>query len=69
MVKNIIFDLGNVVLKYDNLAYLKSKIEDSDKIDKLREIVFRGPEWIMLDERGDRQRKQLLNKSVEITLS
>ncbi|MFR5171548.1 MAG: hypothetical protein ACLTD6_10190 [Clostridium paraputrificum] len=50
MVKNIIFDLGNVVLKYDNLAYLKSKIEDSDKIDKLREIVFRGPEWIMLDE-------------------
>ena len=26
MVKNIIFDLGNVVLKYDNLAYLKSKI-------------------------------------------
>lgn len=50
MVKNIIFDLGNVVLKYDNLAYLKSKIEDNDKIDKLRDIIFGGPEWIMLDE-------------------
>ena len=50
MVKNIIFDLGNVVLKYDNLAYLKSKIEDKDKIDKLRNIIFGGHEWIMLDE-------------------
>lgn len=50
MVKNIIFDLGNVVLKYDNLAYLRSKVEDNDKIDKLRDIIFGGPEWIMLDE-------------------
>ncbi len=50
MVKNIIFDLGNIVLKYDIVAFLKSMIEDKDYIDKLREIVFRGPEWIMLDE-------------------
>lgn len=50
MVKNIIFDLGNVLIGYDPLEYLENKINDSEKIDKLYDVIFRGKEWTMLDE-------------------
>ena len=34
MYKNIIFDLGNVVLDYNPGAYLKEKLND-DKVEKI----------------------------------
>lgn len=49
MYKNIIFDLGNVVLDYNPVAYLKEKIND-DKVEKvILEAVFKSEEWPMLD--------------------
>lgn len=49
MYKNIIFDLGNVVLDYNPGAYLKEKLND-DKVEKIiLDIVFKSEEWPMLD--------------------
>ncbi|MEN8076446.1 hypothetical protein ABFP60_05740 [Clostridioides difficile] len=49
MYRNIIFDLGNVVLDYNPVAYLKEKIND-DKVEKvILEAVFKSEEWPMLD--------------------
>lgn len=44
------FDLGNVVLGYNPLEYLEVKVRDINKIKKLYDIIFRGEEWVKLDE-------------------
>ncbi|MDU2289875.1 HAD family hydrolase [Clostridium disporicum] len=49
MYKNIIFDLGNVVLDYNPIAYLKDKLND-EKSEKIAlENIFKSEEWQMLD--------------------
>lgn len=48
MIKNIIFDLGNVLLDFNPRGYLKEKIQD-DAIDDVYEAVFKSEEWPMLD--------------------
>jgi epoxide hydrolase-like predicted phosphatase len=49
MIKNIIFDLGNVLLEFSPLNFLKTYITDESEIDELYENVFRSKEWIELD--------------------
>ena len=58
MYKNIIFDLGNVLLDFNPRDYLKNKISD----DKL-EDVFTSEEWIMLD-RGTITEKEAINNII-----
>jgi putative hydrolase of the HAD superfamily len=49
MVKNIIFDIGNVLLQFKPLDYLKMVFND-DKIETLvYKEVFQSKEWIHLD--------------------
>jgi epoxide hydrolase-like predicted phosphatase len=49
MIKNIIFDIGNVLLQFNPLDYLK-KIFNDDIIEKLiYKEVFKSEEWISLD--------------------
>ena len=50
MIKNVIFDLGNVVLKlkWDIVINRYSDNEDDKKI--LKEVIFGSEEWIKLDE-------------------
>ena len=48
MIKNIVFDLGRVLLKYEPKEYLEEKI-DKDKVDEIYNQVFRSEEWVMLD--------------------
>ena len=49
MVKNIIFDIGNVLLQFKPLDYLKVIFND-DKIETLvYKEVFQSKEWIHLD--------------------
>jgi len=49
MVKNIIFDIGNVLLNYKPEEYLKLKIIESDKILEVHKEMFESKEWLMLD--------------------
>jgi len=49
MIKNIIFDIGNVLLEFKPIDYLKRTFND-DKIEKLLyKEIFQSQEWIHLD--------------------
>ncbi|MGL4773015.1 MAG: HAD family hydrolase [Clostridium sp.] len=48
MVKNIIFDLGRVLLSFEPQEYLKTKIGE-DKMGEVARAIFRSEEWLMLD--------------------
>lgn len=49
MHKNIIFDLGNVLLDFNPKKYFEKKI-DKKTIEAIQEIVFESKEWLMLDK-------------------
>jgi len=49
MIKNVVFDLGNVLLSFKPLEYLREKVEDEAKIDELHKEIFLSEEWLMLD--------------------
>lgn len=49
MYKNIIFDLGNVLLDFNPEEYLKKKIIEADKISEVHKQIFQSEEWQMLD--------------------
>lgn len=49
MIKNIIFDMGNVLLRFDPDSFLdRYKVEGPDRT-LLKNKVFRSVEWVMLD--------------------
>lgn len=48
MINNIIFDLGNVMLDFDPITYVKAKIGD-EKLEEIYECIFKSEEWPMLD--------------------
>lgn len=50
MIKNIIFDLGNVLLEFQPDKYLKDKGLDDDNIEFVKKEIFSSQEWIHLDE-------------------
>ncbi|NLC44317.1 MAG: HAD family phosphatase [Clostridiales bacterium] len=49
MIKNIVFDLGKVLLNFKPLEYLSKKISDEKSIREINEAIFKSPEWLMLD--------------------
>lgn len=50
-MKNIIFDIGNVLVRFDPLDYLISTYgEDFETIKLLHRNVFSGEEWKLLDQ-------------------
>lgn len=46
-MKNIVFDLGRVLLSYEPLEYLKKYYKNYKE---LNEIIFKNPLWLKLDE-------------------
>lgn len=48
MVKNIIYDLGNVLIKFQPSSFLNKYIEEKDREEVFR-IIFRSQEWLDLD--------------------
>ncbi len=52
MIKNIIFDMGNVLLDYDPEVSLKHFLEKEEDRAIIRRELFGGPEW-KLGDRGD----------------
>ena len=51
MIKNIVFDLGRVMVEFDPVTYLRSFDYPEELVQKLFEIVF-GYDWYLHD-RGD----------------
>jgi len=49
-IRNIVFDLGNVLLKYDPKGYLESLGYDKDKVSDLMKLIFHGIEWKLADQ-------------------
>ena len=62
MYKNIIFDLGNVLLDFNPRGYLKSKISD-EKLEDVFKAIFSSEEWVMLD-RGTITEKEAINNII-----
>ena len=48
MYKNIIFDLGNVLLNFSPKEYLEGKIP-AEKVEIVYKAIFNSEEWAMLD--------------------
>ena len=48
MIKNIIFDLGNVLISYNPKTYIAENVKEENQ-KKFYEIVFGGEEWQKLD--------------------
>lgn len=46
MIKNIIFDMGNVLLDYDPEVCLRHFVEQEEDRALIRKELFQGPEWI-----------------------
>lgn len=60
-MKNIVFDLGRVLLNYQPLIWLKKK--NYRHYNELFEIIFQNPLWIKLDE-GTITREEFTEKLI-----
>jgi putative hydrolase of the HAD superfamily len=49
MCKNVIFDIGNVLLKFSPYEFVKNKIKDIEKVEEIYKNIFKSKEWLMLD--------------------
>ena len=49
MIRNIIFDMGNVLVYYDSLRAVRNFVKDEDQVQAVNTSVFVSPEWLMLD--------------------
>ncbi len=49
MIKNIVFDMGNVLIRYNARAYTEKYVADKAEGDFLCEEVFHSIEWIKMD--------------------
>ena len=49
MIKNIIFDIGNVLLEFKPLDYLQRTFNDNNLEKLLYKEIFQGEEWLNLD--------------------
>lgn len=52
MIKNIIFDLGNVLLSWKPDEYFEKSGYDNETVNLILKDVFKSPEWLSLDN-GD----------------
>lgn len=64
MIKNIVFDIGNVLLKFDPKEYLVKKFNDENKADEIINVIFKSEEWLMLD-RGTITEKDVISVLTE----
>ena len=50
MIRNIVFDMGMVLMDYHPLAASRAVAPDEESAQKIYETLFRCPEWAMTDE-------------------
>ncbi|MFN2340430.1 MAG: HAD family hydrolase [Halanaerobium sp.] len=61
MIRNIIFDLGNVLLDFDPDSYLEDLGYSGEIKDKLKSEIFATEEWLQLDQ-GTITQKEAVEK-------
>ena len=49
MIRNLVFDMGNVLVYYDSLRAVRNFVKDEDQVQAVNTSVFVSPEWLMLD--------------------
>lgn len=49
MIKNIVFDMGNVLICYDTRKYIDLYVDDKEDGDLLLKEVFGSKEWLSMD--------------------
>lgn len=50
MIRNVVFDMGNVILKFDPAYFItRQGISDENDREILMREVFRSKEWVMMD--------------------
>ena len=47
---HLIFDIGNVLVRYQPLEYLSRLFQDSSLIEKMYETIFKSKEWLLMDQ-------------------
>lgn len=62
--KNIVFDLGNVLIDFNPEKYLMSKIQEADSVSDLHKLIYLGEEWQMLD-RGTLTEEEAINVLIQ----
>ncbi len=50
MIKNLVFDLGNVLISFRPSEYLSKKNYTPEKRNIILSDIFRSPEWLLLDD-------------------
>lgn len=50
MIKNIIFDLGNVIIQNPNISTIQHFVPNLEEATLLKEWIFQSPEWKLLDK-------------------
>lgn len=50
MIKNIIFDLGNIIIKNPDITTIQHFVSDLKEAELLKEWIFKSPEWKLLDK-------------------
>ncbi|MCR5732301.1 MAG: HAD family phosphatase [Sphaerochaetaceae bacterium] len=64
MIKNVVFDMGKVLLNFDPDHFiLREGVDDSSEREHLRNIIFNRPEWCFLDW-GDMDEEGYLEECV-----
>lgn len=59
MIKNIIFDVGNVLVAYDPVGYMEKRGYTSEEQEIIMGAVFQNPLWLVAD-RGPIETKDLI---------
>ncbi len=49
MIKNIIFDLGNVIINYNQKKIINNFTEKEEEIKYIYNEIFNSPEWTLMD--------------------
>ena len=49
MIRNLVFDMGNVLVFYDSFRVVRHFVTDEEQAQSVNTSVFVSPEWLMLD--------------------
>lgn len=49
MIRNLVFDMGNVLVFYDSMRAVRNFVKDEGQAEAVNTSVFVSPEWLMLD--------------------
>lgn len=60
MIKNIIFDLGGVIVEWNPEKIIQSYTQEANDVASLKNVIFDSQEWLKLDE-GTISRKEAVS--------